>query len=224
MKNFSHRYLDSKNNPEFMHYHRLIINFKKTAASHPYFLHLLVDIPRVGSDLGVYPQNLTKNYVIAYGILGQVSDVDADKVYDYHTAFDIKPTEVSLNVDINANPKKVLNIALDRKSDNSAATVKMVKDIIPFTKNNLYRECFEEIYDFSYVRNYKITKGASGVTFTGVNPNVSFPTKDLSVILHNGLRVKNYILNLDACVVNFTLCIVMSLWLNRTNIDKTTFN
>ena len=143
-----------------MHYHRLIINFKKTAASHPYFLHLLVDIPRVGSDLGVYPQNLTQNYVIAYGILGQVSDVDADKVYDYHTAFDIKPTEVSLNVDINANQKKVLNIALDRKSDNSAATVKMVKDIIPFTKNNLYRECFEEIYDFSYVRNYKITKGA----------------------------------------------------------------
>ena len=186
--------------------------------------------------MGVYPQNWTKNYVIAYGILGQVSDVDADKIYHYHTAFDIKPTEVSLNVDINANQKKVLNIALDRKSDNSAATVKMVKDIIPFTKNNLYKEFFEEIYDFSDVRNYKITKGASGVTFA----NVSFPTKDLSVILHNGLRVKTYILNLDARVVNFTSCIVMSLWLNRNvsiegymttsnkivelKFDKTTFN
>ena len=73
--------------------------------------------------------------------------------------------------------KKILKIALDRNSDNSAATVKMVKDIIPFTKSNLYSEFFEEIYDCSDVRNYKITKGASGVTFTGVNPNVSFPTK-----------------------------------------------
>ena len=131
--------------------------------------------------MGVYPQNWTKNYVIAYGILGQVSDVDTDKVYNYHTSF---------NVDINANQKKILNIVLDRNIDNSAATVKMVEDIIPFTKNNLYREFFEEIYVFSDVRNYKITIGASGVTFTGVNPNVSFPTKDLSVILHNGLRVK----------------------------------
>lgn len=155
--------------------------------------------------MGVYPQNWTKNYVIAYGILGQVSDVDTDKVYDYHTSF---------NVDINANQKKILNIVLDRNSDNSAATVEMVKDIIPFTKNNLYGEFFEEIYDFSDVRNYKITIGASGVTFTEVNPNVSFPTKDLSIILHNGPRVKNYILNLDASVVNFTLCIVISLWLN----------
>ena len=183
VKKFSHRYLDLKNSPEFMYYRWLIIHLKlKTAASHPYnFLHLLVDIPQVGSDLGVYPQNWTKNYVIAYGILGQVSDVDTDKVYDYHTSF---------NVDINANQKKILNIVLDRNSDNSAATVEMVKDIIPFTKNNLYGEFFEEIYDFSDVRNYKITIGASGVTFTEVNPNVSFPTKDLSVILHNGLRVK----------------------------------
>ena len=92
--------------------------------------------------MGVYPQNWTKNYVIAYGILGQVSDVDTDKVYDYQTAFDIKPTEVSLNVDINANQKKVLNIALDRNSDNSTATVKMVKDIIPFTKKQFVQRIF----------------------------------------------------------------------------------
>ena len=37
---------------------------------------------------------------------------DPDKVYDYHTAFDIKPTQVVYNVDINANNKKILNIAL----------------------------------------------------------------------------------------------------------------
>lgn len=122
--------------------------------------------------------------MIAYGILGQVWDVDADKVYDYHTVFDIKPTEVSFNVDINANEKKILNIALDRNSDDSAATVKMVKELklLLQKKNNLYRELFEDIYDFSDASNYKLTKGASGVTFTGVNPNVTFSIKDLSVI------------------------------------------
>ena len=45
--------------------------------------------------------------MIAYGIRGTVSNIDPDKVYDYHTAFDIKPTEVVYNVDINANKKKL---------------------------------------------------------------------------------------------------------------------
>ena len=106
-----------------MYYHRRIINFRKTAPAHPYFLHILVDIPQVETDLVTYQQNFTGVYIIAYGILGQVSDVDADKVYDYHTAFDIKPTEVSYNVDINANQKKILNVDLDKNSDNSVATV-----------------------------------------------------------------------------------------------------
>ena len=38
--------------------------------------------------------------------------IDPDKVYDYHTAFDVKPTQVVYNVDITANNKKILNIAL----------------------------------------------------------------------------------------------------------------
>ena len=113
--------------------------------------------------------------MIAYGILGQVSGIDADKVYDYHTAFDSKPTEVSFNVNINANQTYIRNIALDRNSNNSAAAVAMVKELFPLTQNNLYREYFEEFYDFSNASNYKITRGASGVTFTGVNPNVTFP-------------------------------------------------
>ena len=98
----------------------MIINFRKTAPSHPYFLHFLVDIPQSGIDLSTYPKNFTGVYIIAYGILGRVSDVDANKTYDYHTAFDIEPTEVSFNVDINANNKKILSIAVDRNSDNSA--------------------------------------------------------------------------------------------------------
>ena len=32
------------------------------------------------------------------GIVGSVSNIDPDKVYDYHTASDIHPTEVVFNV------------------------------------------------------------------------------------------------------------------------------
>ena len=48
----------------------------------------------------------------------------------------------------------------------------MVKDIIPLTKNNLYREYFEEFYDFSDATNYNMNIGASGITFTGANPDL----------------------------------------------------
>lgn len=48
-----------------LYYYRVIVNFKKTAASAPYFLHLLVDIEQDGTHLAVYPKNWTENYVIA---------------------------------------------------------------------------------------------------------------------------------------------------------------
>ena len=76
-----------------MYYHRVIVNFRKTTSS-PYFLHILVNIPQDRTDLAVYPRNFSGVYMIAYGIVGTANDVDPDKVYDYHTAFDIKPTEV----------------------------------------------------------------------------------------------------------------------------------
>ena len=69
------------------------------------------------------------------------------------------------------NRKKILSIVPDKSRNNSAATVKMVKDletkIAPCKKNNVYREIFEEFYDFSDASNYKLTLGASGITFTG---------------------------------------------------------
>ena len=102
-----------------------------------------------GIDLNTHPTNFNKYYLIAYGILGEAMDLDPDKTYDYHTAFDIKPTEVVYNVDLDMNRKKILNIAPDRTKNNSAATVKMVRDLEtklnPHTKNNAYREIFEEI-------------------------------------------------------------------------------
>ena len=56
-------------------------------------------------------------------------------------------------MDLDMNRKKILNIAPDTTKNNSAATVKMVKDLekklSPHTKNNVYREIFEEFYDLS---------------------------------------------------------------------------
>ena len=103
VKKLSHRFLDSKNQPQFMYYHRIIVNFRKLSSGNKFFLHILVNIPQEGTDLTVYPLFFNGVYMIAYGIVGTVSNIDPDKVYDYHTAFDIKPTEVVYNVDINAN-------------------------------------------------------------------------------------------------------------------------
>lgn len=94
----------------------------------------------------------------------------------------------------------------------------------------MYREFFEEFYDFSDARNYKVTRGVSGVSFTAVNPNITFPTKDLSAIDTDELRVKNYVLNLAIPhSANFTICLVMQLRLFpffssktiKSNFDKT---
>ena len=104
VRKYSHRYLDPKNQTQFMYYHRIIVNFRKATLS-PYFLHILVNIPQDGTDLAVYPRNFSGVYMIAYGIVGTASNIDPDKTYDYHTTFDIHPTKVVYNVDINANKK-----------------------------------------------------------------------------------------------------------------------
>lgn len=57
IRKFSHDYFTPQNQRETMYYYRLIINFQKSPPSHPYFLHLLVDIPQDGNDLGVYQKN-----------------------------------------------------------------------------------------------------------------------------------------------------------------------
>ena len=49
-------------------------------------------------------------------------DLNPNKTYDYHTAFNIIPTEVVYNVNLDMNRKKILNIAPDRSKNNSAAT------------------------------------------------------------------------------------------------------
>ena len=145
-----------------MYYIKIIVNFQKTVSGTYYSLNLYVDIPQTGIDLNTYPKNWTNkyNWMIAYGVFGKVSSIDPQKTYDYHTAFDIKPTEVVYNVDLDMNRKKILNITPDKTKNNSAATVKMVKDLetklSPHTKNNAYREIFEEFYDLSDAGIYEI--------------------------------------------------------------------
>ena len=72
-------------------------------------LHLLDDIPQDGTDLQTYPEKFTGNYEIAYGILRSSTDLNADKIYDFHTAFDIEPTKVKMNAPIDMNRQKILN-------------------------------------------------------------------------------------------------------------------
>ena len=217
IRKLSHRYTDSRGQAQFMYYYRMIINFRKLSTGNRFFLHISVNIPQSGTDLAVYPRQFTGVYMIAYGIVGTFSNIDPDKVYDYHTAFDIKPTEVVYNVDINANQKEIKNIKLDRQNDNSAATVALVKELAPFTKNALYRLYFSEVYDFANADSYGINIGSSGVIINSVKPNITLPpNKDLDEIEKDGLRVNGYDVTFSPTHSSkSTLCIVFKHWRNR---------
>ena len=75
IKKFSHRYTNNGGSVEYMYYIRMIINFQKTwtALDPLYSLHVLVDIPQVGNDLDTYPQQLTRNWMIDYGVFGKTT-------------------------------------------------------------------------------------------------------------------------------------------------------
>ena len=218
VKKLSHKYTDSTGKTQTMYYHRIIVNFRKLSSGNKFFLHILVDILRSGYYISSYPIIFKGVYIIAYGIEGTFSNIDPDKVYDYHTAFDIKPTEVVYNVDINANQKAIKNIKLDRNSDNSAATVALVKELAPFTKNALYRLYFSEFYDFTNADSYGINIGSSGVIINSVKPNITLPpNKDLDEIKKDGLHVNGYDVTFSPLYdLEDTLCIVFSHWRNRS--------
>ena len=224
IRKLSHRYITSANKVEFMYYHRIIVNFRKLSSGNKFFLHILVNIPQDGTDLAIYPRQFLGVYLITYGIVGTFSNIDPDKVYDYHTAFDIKPTQVVYNVDINANNKKILNVNLDRNINNSVATVGMVKEIHPFTTNNLYRKYFEEIYDFTNAANYKLSKTASGIVFNYLSSSSGNTLKDMGIpnrtiddIRKKGLNVSGYTISFSPPIgiTKYTLCFVFYHWRNR---------
>ena len=222
IKKLSHRYTASGNQTKFMYYYKLIINFRKLSSGR-FFLYVTVNIPQTGIDLNIYPRQFTGNYLVAYGIVGTFSNVDPDKVYDYHTAFDIKPTEVTYNVDVNMNNKKILDIATD-SSSNSAATVGMIDKIKPSIKFYIYRKFFEEFYDFSDAKCYNLVTSAFGVVFNSISSisgnaarNITFPNKTIDNINHGSLTVDNYTLTMTPASgqTSFTLCLIFTIWPNR---------
>ena len=219
IRKLSHRYTTPTGKTQTMYYHRIIVNFRKLPIGNKFFLHILVDISNRGYNIAKYPLIFQGVYIIAYGIVGTFSNIDPDKVYDYHTAFDIKPTEVVYNVDINANSKKILNINLDKNSNNSAATVGMVKELIPFTKNSFYRKYFSEFYNFADADSYGINKGSSGIIINSLFQNITLPpNKDLSEIMEKGLHVNGYDITFSPPYYHpiDTLCIVFTHWRNRS--------
>ena len=225
IRKLSHRYTQSNGRVAFMYYHRIIVNFRKLSTGNKFFLHFLVDIPQTGTDLATYPSQFSGVYIITYGIVGTFSNIDPDKVYDYHTAFDIKPTQVVYNVDINANNKKILNVNLDRNNDNSVATVGMVKEIKPHTINDLYRNYFEDVYDFTNATNYKLSRTSSGIVFNYLSSSsgnslrdIGIPLKTIDDIEKEGLNVSGYNISFSPPVniTKYTLCLIFYHWRNRS--------
>ena len=225
IRKLSHRYNDSRGRAQFMYYHRIIINFRKLLSYSRFFLHVSVNIPQSGTDLLVYPRQFTGVYMIAYGIVGTFANIDPDKVYDYHTAFDISPTEVKYNVDINLNQKSIKNIRSDPNDLTSAATIGQINGLTKFTINNLYRSYFEEVFDFTDASNYGLISGASGVAFNSLISisgnsarNISiFPNKTIDYIKKGGLDVGGSNINFSPSsgVTKYTLFIVFYHWRNR---------
>ena len=175
----------------------------------------------MGNDLSTYPANWTKTGSSLTVFTEKRHQLIIKKrmifiqhlIYNPHKWFTM-------------NRKKVLNIALDKNIGKSAATAKMVSDLElklgPYTKNNVYREIFEEFYDFSDASNYKLTLRASGITFTGINPNITFPQMNIANVWEDTLRLKNPTLSLSLYGKwNYAICVVMQLWLDRSISIKT---
>ena len=175
---YSHEYKTSSNQVEYMYYYKLVVTFSKTASPTPYFPHIQNIMAQAGTDLNTYPNNFDKYYLIAYGILGETMDLDPNKTYNYHTAFDIQPTRVVYNVDLDMNRQRIFNIAPDRSRNNSAPTVRMVKDEESLISKSLYEEIFDQVFDISDVKSLKIVQKVSGVVISGF-VGMSFPEDKL---------------------------------------------
>ena len=184
----------------------------------------MVNIPQDGTDLAVYPRQFSGVYIITYGIVGTFSNIDPDKVYDYHTAFDIKPTEVVYNVDINANQKSIKNIKIDPNDKSSAATMGQIGAMTKFTINNLYRNYFEEVFDFTDASNYGLNRSSSGVVSNSLISirgdslrNISIPIKTIDNIKKGGLDVTGFNIKFSPSpgFSKYTLFIVFYRWRNR---------
>ena len=211
IRKLSHRYTNSQGQAQLMYYYRVIINFRKLGTGNRFFMHLSVNIPQSGTDLAVYPRQFTGVYMIAYGIVGTFGNIDPDKVYDYHKAFEISPTEVKYNVNVNMNQKSIKNIRLDPSDLTSAATMGQISGLSKFGINNVYRTLFSEFYDFSDAQIYGLNQNVYGTIINSAQPNIVIPNKDLASI-GTGLKIINYKINFHPQYSSkYTLAIVFKL-------------
>ena len=96
----------------------------------------------------------------------------------------------------------------------------MVKEIIPFIKNNVYRKYFE-VFDFTDSDSYGVNIQSSDVTFDSISSNsdsnVSFPNKTIDNIRKDGLNVNGFTITLTPTSgqTSYTLCFIFIIWRNR---------
>ena len=214
IRKLSHRYTDGRGQAQAMYYHRMIINFRKLGSGSRFFLHISVNIPQAGTDLAVYPRQFTGVYMVAYGIVGSFGNIDPDKVYD-HKAFEISPSSVKYNVDVNMNQKSIKNIKLDPNDSTSVATMGQILGITKFTLNNIYRTLFSEFYDFSDGQIYGLNQNVFGIIINSAQPSITIPNKDLTSI-GTGLKINNYKITFQPQYSSkYTLAIVFKLKANQ---------
>ena len=75
VRKFSHRYVNSKNSVEFMYYHRVILNFKKTAATPLYSLIFLLILKRMELTwitILQIEQEITSSLTVFWGVAPRV--------------------------------------------------------------------------------------------------------------------------------------------------------
>ena len=225
VKKLTHTYYYPAGNINYMYYHRVIVSFTKNSSGRSFF-HVTVNIPEVGSDMISYPNEFTKFYVVVYGINGAVGNIDPDKSYDYHTAFDVQSSQVVYNVPINMNNKAITNLRADTNSS-SAATFGSVSELRDLNKKYFYKNMFDEIWDFTLADKYDFTSsGSSSSIRFGFNAlrglidntkKITFANKTLNNIKYGGLDMNNYYVDipLNQNQGNLVLIIVFYYWSNN---------
>lgn len=91
---YTYHYNDNGGQSRQSCYWRSLISLTKTG-NNPHIVHIKVQMDQKGSDLSSYPSLYDRIYVIAYGISGFALDIDSNKVFDYHNAFNIEQTKVT---------------------------------------------------------------------------------------------------------------------------------
>ena len=85
----------------------------------------------------------------------------------------------------------------------------MVKELIPFTKNYVYRKYFKQFYDFTDANIYGLNRGSSGIVINSLRPNISIPNRRLTNIKEDGLDVRGYDVSFSPFgVYTYSLCII----------------